>query len=64
MTTTDHEDRCASRGCKVTLTGRGYITDRDGSGVPMPLSYMRNPNTGQGRQKLSGFRGGTWVDRC
>jgi hypothetical protein len=47
-TTADPEDRCASRGCKVTLTGRGYITDGDGHryyrkhGDRLP-PYLRRP---------------------
>ena len=48
MTATTAEDRCSSRGCKVTLTGRAYITDRDGrrycpkQGDRLPR-YLRRP---------------------
>jgi hypothetical protein len=58
MTTTDHEDRCASRGCKVTLTGRGYITDRDGSGVPMPAFLYAQSEHRPGSTKTLGISRG------
>ena len=45
---TVQEDRCSSRGCKIVLTGRGFILDRDGNrycrkhGDHLP-PYLRRP---------------------
>jgi hypothetical protein len=52
---TQHQDRCTSRGCKVSLTGRTVIVDRDrnryckehGEHLPPYIRRARHAKTGR-----------------